>query len=43
LKGKIEKKNNFNKKIKKNQKNNDQIEKKIIYHKFRLKDEIENQ
>jgi hypothetical protein len=43
LKGEIEKKNNFNKKIKKNQKNNDQIEKKIISHKFRLKDEIENQ
>ena len=41
MKGEIEKKNNFNRK-KKNQKNKDEIEKKIIYHKFGLRGKIEN-
>jgi hypothetical protein len=39
---KEEKKNQFNKRTKKTQKNEDQIRKKILYHKFRLKNEIEN-
>jgi len=41
LEGWIENKNNFNKE-KKNQKNEDQIKKKM-HHKLGLKDEIENQ
>jgi len=42
LKGEIEKKNKFNKRLKKkNQKNDYQIEKKKAYHKLGLKNEIE--
>jgi hypothetical protein len=42
LKGKVEKKNHFNKrKKKKSQKNECQIKKKITYHKLGLNDEIE--
>jgi len=42
LKGEIEKKNQFNEMTKQNQKNKDQIEKKITYHKFGFNDKIEN-
>ena len=43
MKGKVEKKNNFNKRKKKkeSQKNECQIKKKITYHKLGLNDEIE--
>jgi hypothetical protein len=39
---KLKRKINSNKKLKKNQKNNNQIGK-VIYHKFGLNDKIENQ